>query len=135
MAQSTAEWHVVKSDGELAEFETVIDLLAELARAPAEFQPHEAENIAAAVAAAPRNVGVDAGNNQVVVFGPGCTSIAAGSNITSVEVSSLVILSRAACNAFAPPFLALWPTAPGTPTRRPVPTEWQQTARSALAWY
>jgi hypothetical protein len=142
MAERTAEWHVVGTDGQKVEFDSVTDLLAALARAPTDFQPGDAaslepgvaDSLASARAAAPRSVGVGAGNNQLIVFGPGCTPIVPGTVIVAVEVTGLVILSRAECNAFAPPFLPLWPSAPGTPTRRAVPVDWQQTARSALAW-
>ena len=135
MGEQTAEWHVVKSDGEVAQFASITELLAALARTPAEFQPEATESVASAEAAAPRNVAVDAANNELMVFGPGCTAIAQGSTIAAVEVTGLVILSQQPCGSFAPPFLPLWPTAPGTPTRRAVPAAWQQTARSALAWY
>jgi hypothetical protein len=137
MAQSNAEWVAVRTDGEVEEFGSAKDLFDALLGRPGEFEPDSqiAQPIAAATAAAPRSTGIDGAGNRTIVFAPGCTDIAVGSVLAAVEVTSLVILSQQPCNAFAPPFLPLWPTAPGVATMRDVPGPWQATARSALTWY
>lgn len=164
MAESSAEWHAVRTNGKLSEFGSAKDLFDALRAHPEDFRPEPQDadsaegwrqetqaartslsadagaaagevRTATADAVAPRSVGIDVGNNTRIVFGQGCTEIAANSRIVAVEVTSLVVLSQGACDPFSQPWLLLWPDGPGVATLRDVPDAWQYTARSALAWY
>jgi hypothetical protein len=73
-------------------------------------------------------------DNTTIPLDTGCTDFPAGSNITSVEVTGVVVLLRYPSCQFTPPYLPLWPDQAGVPTVRPVPAEWQSTARSARAF-
>jgi hypothetical protein len=151
MAPNPVRWHVIleeppvkpcPSDADFVRAFAGGDYTAE-AEAAVEYAkgnqqgPDEVRAVAraAAVADAAPSRAIDQGANTIIDLQRGCNDIAANSNIVAIEVTSLVVLSKYPCNAFAPPFLGLVPTALGTPTIRALPADWKGTVRSALTWY
>ena len=139
-----AEWHAVTTEGEVATFESCEGLLRALVESRDKFQPEPddaiqlsepEERAADAAGDTVQSRAVAAGTNTMIPIPPGCTTFPAGSNIVQVEVTSLVVLSQYSCGEFGPPFLVLWPTAPGVSTIRALPAAWQTTVQSALTWY